>query len=108
MRQLRIAGTILAIFLLVTGCGNSEQQTTAAGRSTTTSNGLVPGYIGGCKDGFTVYSQRQFEPYGTTIRRTLDGRGESVGLRGNDKLTTVGWVRTEQVFYPNNPAGIRG
>lgn len=38
----------------------------------------------------------------------LDGKGESVGLRGNDKLTAVGWVRTEQVFYPNNPAGIRG
>ena len=72
------------------------------------SDQIVPGYVGGCKEGFTIYSQRQFTPYGTMVRRTLDRKGESVGLRGNDELRAVGWVRTEHVFYPDNPEGLQG
>lgn len=105
MRQTRTVSAILAALLLA-GCSGSpdtEQRSTRE-RSVTVD---VPGYSGGCK-AFTIFSQNQFAPFGTSVRRALDQEGESVGLRGNDELTAAGWTRTNRVFYPGNPEGLRG
>ena len=108
MRLMIAGGMILAALTLAScsGSGKPAQQTTK--ERVAMSDELVPGYTGGCKGGFTIYSQRQFTPYGTMIRQTLDRKGESVGLRGNDELRAVGWTRTEHMFYPNNPEGLQG
>lgn len=109
MRHWVVAGMLLATFLL-TGCSDSDEsvQQTATERSATTSNELVPGYTGGCSEGFVIFSQNQFDPHGTLVRRTLDVKGEDAGLRGNDRLKAVGWIKTGKVFYPDNPEGLRG
>lgn len=108
MRLMIAVGIVLAVFQL-TGCSNS----TESGQDSTTeratmSDELVPGYTGGCSEGFTIFVQNQFNPIGSKIRRDLNKTGESVGLRGNDELKAVGWVRTEHVFYPENPLELQG
>lgn len=108
MRPLLAVGILLAAIQL-TGCTSSAepaQQTTPEG--TTMSDELVPGYDGGCEDGFTIYVQNQFTPYGTVVRKDLSQKGQSVGLTGNEELTAVGWTTTEYVFYPDNPPEIQG
>lgn len=111
MRPIAVVGLVLATLLLAScsGSGKPEQPTTTEG--VTMSNELVPGYMGGCKEGFTLYSQNQFSidgGYGTKIRRTLDSKGEGAGLFGNDKLRAFGWTRTQHMFYHDNPEGLRG
>lgn len=104
--------SIVLVGLLLASCsgpGKPEQPTTT--EEVTMSDELVPGYKGGCKEGFTLYSQNQFTvdgAYGTKIRRTLDSKGEGAGLFGNDQLRAVGWIRTQHVFYRDNPEGLRG
>lgn len=108
MRRMMTVGIVLAVFLL-TGCsglGETVQQTTTEG--TSMSNELVEGYTGGCEEGFTIFVQHQFVPFGTMIRRDLAVKGESIGLKGNEELRSVGWVRTEHVFYPENPPELQG
>lgn len=103
-----VVSALLAVFSM-TSCSSSgepEPQTTT--ERSTMGGELVPGYTGGCAEGFTIYVQNQFNPFGSMIRRALDQTGESVGLRGNEELKAVGWTRTEHVFYPDNPAGLQG
>lgn len=112
MRRMMAVSMVIAALLPV-GCSESSKSEQQSSRERDVmSSELVPGYTGGCKEGFKIYSQNQFSVgegvYGTMIRRTLNGNGESAGLRGNDELRVVGWVRTEYVFYPDNPAGLRG
>lgn len=108
MRRMIAVGIALAVFLLA-GCSGSEevvQQTTTEG--TLVSSELVEGYTGGCEEGFAIFVQHQFVPFGTMIRRDLAIKGESIGLKGNEELKAVGWTRTEHVFYPENPPELRG
>jgi hypothetical protein len=112
MRLMIAVGILLAVFQL-TGCSSSnehEQQPTTEG--VMVSEELVPGYTGGCEGRFTIYSQNQFSVgngyYGTVVRRTLDDPAQSAGLRGNDELQAVGWFRTGEVIYRDNPEGLRG
>ncbi len=98
---------LLAAFLLA-GCSvpiESEPQATQ--ERTSIVDEIVPGYVGGCSQGFTIYVQNQFEPFGSMIREDLDGKAKSVGLRGNEKLTATGWVDTGEVLYDKNPEGIQ-
>ena len=113
MRRFVVVGLALtAIF--VSGCSgnghrsNEGQSTSAAPHSTQ----VVTGYGGGCKEGFTVWTQNQFSTadggYGSLVRSTLSAVGQHAGLSGNDKLTATGWFDTGESLYPDNPAGIRG
>lgn len=99
---------LLAAFFLTSCSGSSEPGQQATTERDTTNGELVPGYTGGCKDGFVIFSQNQFDPHGTLVRRTLDTKGGDAGLGGNDELRAVGWVKTGQIFYPENPEGLRG
>lgn len=112
MRQLAVVGVVLtAIFM--SGCSNSEKSDNRQEASPTTSTEVVPGYGGGCKTGFTIWTQNQFTGadggYGALVRSALsDPSGHSAGLFGNNKLLATGWLKTEKMLYENNPVGIRG
>lgn len=107
MRLMIAVGIVLAVFQL-TGCSGSESEQQPTTEGVAASDELAPGYTGGCNEGFTLYVQNQFSPFGSKIRRELDRTGESVGLRGNEQLKAVGWTKTEHVFYPDNPPGLQG
>lgn len=101
-------GILLAV-LQLTSCSRpsgSEPQLTTEGVKV--SEVIVPGYTGGCSEGFTIYVQNQLKPIGSKIRRSLDQTGVRVGLRGNEELRAVGWTRTELLFYPENPPELQG
>lgn len=106
MRLVVVVSVLLAL-LTVVGCSNNSYRSQTAAE-TTSSSGIAPGYSGGCQEGFTIYSQNQFTPYGTMVRRTLSGSTAAVGLYGNDSLQAIGWRRGETVAYPDNPPGLRG
>lgn len=108
MRLITRAGIALAVLLLAScsGAGMPEQPTTTEG--VTMSNELVPGYKGGCKESFTLYSQNQFNPLGTKIRRSLGEEVVNAGLRGNEELEAVGWIDTGEIIYPQNPPKLQG
>ncbi len=120
MRRSVVVGVIFtAIFM--SGCSgsseseqrnNKEQEAVTPSTSAKTATEIVPGYTGGCKKGFTIYSQNQFTGsnggYGALVRRTLDAKAESAGLGGGDELEATGWFVTGELIYPDNPAGIRG
>ena len=113
MRRFIVVGAVLAT-IFISGCSGSGHQSNE-GQSTATSSRtvqVVPGFNGGCKEGFTVWTQNQFSAadggYGALVRDTLSAVGQYAGLGGNVKLTATGWFDTGRSLYPNNPAGIRG
>lgn len=109
MRRNAAASLLLAAILLTTGCSASdgpEQQTTSTGVSA--SSKLVPGYTGGCEEGFIIVVQNQFNPLGTKIRRSSDGEVVNAGLTGNEELRAIGWIDTGEVIYPENPPELQG
>ena len=114
MRRL-ISAMALAMAITLSGCGGSEepeQRTTSEQGGGDSHMGelkqLPQGFSGGCTEGIELWSQKQFTPYGAKARRTLDGATESVGMKGNVRLHSIGWVKTDFVIYPKNPQGIRG
>lgn len=104
-------GMVLMVSQLA-GCSSSNQsELQNPTERVTTSGELVPGYAGGCEEGFVLYVQNQYTPYGSLIRRSLDfdnTEAESGGLHGNDELRAIGWTDTGRVFYEHNPEGLRG
>ena len=121
MRLMIVVGTAMLATVQLTGCSSSgepgPQPTTT---EVSVSDEVVPGYTGGCKEGFTLYVQNQFSVakgvYGTLIRRSLDfvnTRAESVGLKPNDELRAIGWTNVGDAFnkdhpdYARNPVGLR-
>ncbi len=111
MRQ-RLPAKLLALLsaiLWATGCASSHepvQQPTTA--ETSVGGELVPGYKGGCAEGFVLYVQRQFPPLGSMVRRSLHGDPVTAGLGGNEELRAVGWIDNQEVIYPENPPEIQG
>jgi len=113
MRRFAAVGIALTA-ILASGCsGNghqSDKEQTA--RATPQLTQVVPGYSGGCENGFTIWTQKQFSTtdggYGALVRSTLSVTGHHAGLSGNDKLTAIGWFDTGESLYPTNPSGIRG
>lgn len=113
MRRLIVAGAVLAA-IFMSGCSGTGRQNNG-GQSTTTASHpaqVVPGFSGGCKEGFAIWTQNQFSAadggYGTLVRNTLSATGHHAGLDGNIKLAATGWFDTGTPLYPSNPAGIRG
>lgn len=114
MWRSRYAAVLLAVVL--TGCTSSGQEEDGGLGTNPSDNqateSLVPGYDGGCEKGFAIWSQNQFTGanggYGALVRSTLDSVGQSAGLLGNDELTAIGWYKTGELIYPDNPPGIRG
>lgn len=114
MRRSVVVGATLTAIIL-SGCSGTGQQGNEERSASTTvpsHTGAAPGYKGGCKKGFTVWTQNQFTAadggYGTLVRSTLDDSAQHAGLTGNNHLTATGWFDTGESLYPNNPAGIRG
>jgi len=113
MRRPVIVGLALTT-LLMSGCSGAGHQSNDGQNTSATSSPaqVVPDYGGGCKEGFTIWTQKQFSApdggYGTLVRSTLNATGQHAGLSGNDKLTATGWFDTGESLYPSNPAGIRG
>ena len=118
MRRHMVVGVISTTLFMSGSSGSDDagQQSNKTEEATSTQKStsaqLVPGFRGGCKTGFTVFSQKQFTGdgggYGALVRDTLDSTGRGAGLLGNDKLTAVGWFTTGELLYPKNPEGIRG
>jgi hypothetical protein len=97
----------------MSGCSSSSKLVPQNTSATTSSPvAVVPGYSGGCKEGFTIWTQNQFSAagggYGSLVHSTLSTPGQHAGLNGNNKLTATGWFNTGESVYPDNPAGIRG
>ena len=69
---------------------------------------LIPGHKGGCREGFTLYVQNQFNPLGTKIRRSLDEGAVNAGLSDNEELKAVGWIDTREIISPENPPKLQG
>ena len=113
MRRLVAVGVLLTAGF-VSGCSSVHHSSKEEGKDSTTPAiaQVVPGYSGGCKEGFTVWTQNQFSAadggYGTLVRSALGATGQHVGLSGNNKLTVVGWFDSGEPLYTDNPAGIRG
>ena len=114
-----VATTVAIVGLTVSGCSGEpptqqpkkvDQPTISSSPSNTQ---LVPGFTGGCPRGINLWTQRQFEPFGATVRTELEVPGKPAGLFGNDKLVAVGWydLSAEPQFIPDGydtePEGLR-
>jgi len=119
MRTSHAVATVAIVGLTVSGCSGEipTQQPEKVNQPTISSQPpsteLVPGFTGGCPRGIKLWTQRQFEPYGATVRAQLEVPGQPADLFGNDELIAVGWydLSAEPQFLPDGyetePEGLR-
>ena len=119
MRLVRISALLLILAFTLTACGGDSPATKSKQSSaTTTANtdkkeDLVPGYSGGCSDGYKLFVQADTTPYGATYRTDVRAPGGDGTLEGNQALKIVGWYlappkyRVQDPEYARNPEGFQ-
>lgn len=101
--RLKVAvGIVLTAFLLP-GCSGSKNPGQQTMQGVPVGEQIVDGFAGGCSEGFVIYVQNQYVPYGTMVRDDISKKGKSAGLRGNEKLIAYGWVEITRVLPPDDP-----
>ena len=123
MRLGRIVVGVIFTALFMSGCSGSNDpeprsnETEEAPASTsdepaiTPPDNPIPGFEGSC-DGFEIWTQNQFEPYGALVRSDIAGGVLAEGVPGNTRLIAVGWFDTgmqlPELVAAKNPEGLLG
>ena len=98
MTRFNLVAVMSLTVALATGCSENERKEEA----------VVPGFSGGCAEGFIVYVQDQFEPGGSSLRNDVDEKSQGDVVFANKRLIVTGWFDSGEAVYPDNPDGIKG
>lgn len=93
----RVLPMVLIGIIGAVGCNGGSSSETQATLVATTTEPIDPCEI-------TVFAQNELPPYGTKVRKEPSKESERIGsVEPNMPISVRGWVKVDEVTYPENP-----